>query len=493
MSRIGIDLGSTNSCCAIWDGNAARMVEIGEGVNTILPSVITIADGEIYIGQSAIDIGKQHPEYCYRHFKRRVAAVWHDSEDTGPQTCRADNGDLHYRGPEGFTYSPVELVSYLIATLVTAANQRLQPLDSVTGAVICVPPDFTRAQRDAIVEAANLAGLDDVELMHEPTAAAIASGFDAKKAKTIVVLDAGGGTVDCTVVRAGNGLIDVLATNGNRALGGEDFDEAIADTVANLYRTEHQVDLKVRDAAMVRIMIEAEAVKKRLSEKTETVFRVDDIDRSRDGVTLHINYPISRAMFEEMTKDLRARIVNACKALLDDLKRQDANWSIRDIHEVLCVGGMTRVPSIRQIAKDVFGKEARRDAAPEQVVAMGAAIRAAILDGRKADITIADVLGQAISIETTDGIAAVLVPRGMSIPFSDTFMLSNPDEGQTEISVRLLSGDAARASACQPLWATEIPIEASEPETARVPLMVKINASGRATVEVAGQVFEGVS
>lgn len=492
MSKIGIDLGSSNSCCAIWDGRAARMIEIGEGVNTILPSVITIADGEIYVGADAVEMGKLHPEHCYRHFKRRVRQLWHDNEDTGPQTCRGDDGDLHYRGPDGFTYSPVELVSYLLASLVTAANQRLQPMDSVTGAVICVPPDFTRAQRDGIVEAAKLAGLDDVELMHEPTAAAIANGFDAKKAKTIVVLDAGGGTVDCTAVRVGNGLIDVLATNGNRALGGEDFDEMLGDTVVNMYRTEHTTDLKVRDAAMVRIMIEAEAVKKRLSEKTETFFRVDDIDRSRDGVTQHINYPISREFFEETTKDLRKLIVNACNALLADLKRQDVNFSIRDIHEVLLVGGMTRVPSIRQIAKEVFGKDPRRDAAPEQVVAMGAAIRAAILDGRKADITIADVLGQAISIETTDGIAAVLVPRGMSIPFSDTFMLSNPDEGQTEISIRLLSGDAARASACQSLWAAEIPIEAGEPETARVPLSVKINASGRATIEVAGQVFEGV-
>lgn len=493
MSRIGIDLGSTNSCCAIWDGRAARMIEIGEGINTIMPSVVTIANGEIYCGAEAIEQGKLHPQHCYRHFKRRVANPFLALEDTGAQTTADADGMLVYKGPDNYTYSPTELLSYLIATLVTAANERLQPLDSVTGAVICVPPDFTRAQRDAIIEAANLAGLDSVELLHEPTAAALAYGFDAKKSRTILAFDAGGGTVDCTAVRVGNGLVDVLATNGNRALGGEDFDELLADYVCKLHMSEYAVDLKTRDSAMVRIMIEAEAAKKRLSEKTETLFRVDDIDRTHEGVSRHIHTTISRAAFEELTKDLRARIVASCQALIADLQRSDPRWSIKDIHEVLLVGGMTRVPSIRQIAKDVFGKDPRRDAAPEQVVAMGAAIRAAILDGRKADVTIADVLGQALSIETTDGLATVLVARGMSIPFSDTFTLSNPDAGQTELSIRLLSGDAARASACQPLWAAEIPIEAGEAEAERIPLSVKIDASGRARVEVAGQVFEGAA
>jgi len=493
MSYIGIDMGSTNSCCALWDGRAPRMIELGEGINTILPSVVTIGDGQVYIGQDAIEAGKRFPEFCFRHFKRRLAEVWNDNEDMGHQTCPGPDGMLHFRGPNDTTYSPTELVSFVLGALVDAANARMEPQDHVTGAVICVPADFIRSQRDAMIEAAKMAGLENVELMHEPTAAALAYGYDVKKTRRIAVFDAGGGTVDCTGVQTGAGLVDVLSTNGIRDLGGEDFDKRLADYVINLWRTEHGSDLKLRDSAMVRIMTEAEAVKKRLSEKQETTFRIDDIDRTKEGVGLHMIYPVDRKVFDELTYDLRDRIMNSCRALLADLRRQDPNFDVRDFHDVLLVGGMTRVPALRQLAKEFFGKEPKRDNSPEQVVAMGAAIRGALIDGRKTDISIADLTSHALAVETVNGMAAVLVPRGTTYPFKDVFTLSNPDPDQTEISIRLMAGDGSRASTCELLWAADIPIEPGPAQTARLPLSVNIDASGRASIEVADQRYEAVT
>lgn len=493
MSRLGIDMGSTNSCCATWDGRAARMVELAEGVNTIMPSVVTVADGAVYVGEEAIEIGKRFPEFCFRHFKRRLAEPWNDNEDTGHQTCRGPDGMLHFRGPNDTTYSPTELVSFILGALVDAADARMQPHDHVTGAVICVPADFTRSQRDAMIEAAKAAGIEEVELMHEPTAAALAYGFDVKKARRIAVFDAGGGAIDATGVQTGAGLVDVLSTNGIRDLGGEDFDRRVADYVINLWRTEHGSDLKVRDAAMVRIMTEAEAAKKRLSDKQETIFRIDDIDRTKEGIALHMIYPINRATFDELTRDLCERIQGSCRSLMNDLKRQDANFSAKDFHDVLLVGGMTRVPAIRQLVKEFFGKDPKRENSPEQVVAMGAAIRAAVLDGRKTGLSIADITSHALAIETTNGMAAVLVPRGTSYPMADSFTLSNPDAEQSEISVRLMAGDGARASTCELLWSADIPIEPGEEQSARVGLKVKIDASGRASVEVGDQRYEAAA
>lgn len=489
MSRIGIDLGTSNSCAAVWDGRAARMIELGEGVNTILPSVITVAQDQVFIGQDAVDMGRRFPEYCFRHFKRKLGETFNDNEDHGHQVVRGPDGAAHFRGPESFTYSPAELTSYLIVELVKAANARMSPQDSVTGAVITVPADFNQTQRAAVMEAAKLAGLDNVELMHEPTAAALCYGFDAKKARRILVFDKGGGTLDLSAVSTGGGLVDVLTTNGIRDLGGSDFDERIAQYIVNLWRTEHGVDLSLKDAAMVRIMVEAESVKKRLSDKVETVFRVEDIDRDKDGVTQHINYPITREVFEELTRDLRERIIAACKAAISDLKRADPNFSARDFHDILLVGGMTRVPSIRALVKEFFGKDPKRESSPEQVVAMGAAIRAAILDGRKTDTSIVDLTPHAIAIETTDGTAAILVPRGTNYPFQDTFMLSNPDAGQTEISVRLLSGDGARASTCEIFWASDIEIPAGPAQSARLPLTVTIDAGGSYSAKCGDQTF----
>lgn len=490
---LGCDIGTTNSCISMWDGRAARMIEIGEGVNVIMPSVVTIVGDQVLVGQDAVEAGRKHPDFCYRHFKRRLAQPFHDEEDHGYQICKGPDGTMHYRGPNDTTYSPIELTAFVINALVQAANAKLQPMDEVTGAVICVPADFTQAQREAVEEAARMAGLKRIELMHEPTAAALAYGHDAKKTKRIPVFDLGGGTFDVSIVSTGGGLVDVLTTNGIRDLGGVDFDKRIADYIVNLWRTEHGVDLAVRDGAMQRVRNEAEAAKKRLSEKQETRFKLDDIGRSKDGVSLHMDYPLSRAVLDELTSDLRERLVVACKAAINDIRRTDQNFAVGDLDRPLLVGGMTRMQSVRSVAEDFFGKPAKRDESPETVVAMGAAIRAAIIEGRKPDITIADITSHAIGIETVGGVSAILFPKGTNYPAEGTFTLSNPDPGQLELSIRLVQGEASKAQACELLWAVDVPIEPGEPQSARKFLTVRLDASGRPTAECDEFRYEGAA
>lgn len=486
---LGIDLGSTNSGAAVWDGRL-RMIELNHSGSVTMPSVICVADDTAYVGQDAIEKGRQYPDFDFRNFKRRMGEKWHDEEDTGHQTCRGSGDMLHFQGPDGFTYSPVELSSYVLKAIVKAANEYLAPHDTVTGAVICVPATFLPHQVAAVEEAAKLAGLSDVTTLEEPIAAALAYGYDAKRSKCIAVFDLGGGTLDLSCVRTGGGHIKVIAKNGIADLGGADFDKRIADFVVNLWRTEHGTDLTVRDAAMQRILVEAEAAKKRLSDKDKTEFRVEDIDRDKDGVTQHMIYPLDRATFEELTRDLNDRIVGACKALLADARSKDSNFSLKDINDVLLVGGMTRVPSIRKLVSEFFGKAPKKEENPEQVVAMGAAIKAAILEGRKPDVTLADLTSHAIAIETVGNVPAILIPRGSSYPFEEKFTLSNPDADQTELSIRLLYPERTRATECTRIWATEIPVEPGEARSARIPLAIKMDAGGRLFVTAGDQSYE---
>lgn len=498
--RIGLDIGTTNSCAAIFDGRAARMLELGEGTNTILPSVVTIVDKDILVGHEAIEAGRHHPDDCFRNFKRRLAERWHDDEDTGHQTVQGLDGFTHYKGTAVHTWSPQELTGFIAQTLTEAGNAKLNPQDEVTGAVIGVPADFTQSQRVAVMQAARLAGIENVELMHEPTAAALAYGFDAKKARRIAVFDLGGGTFDISIVQTGNGLVDVLATSGIRDLGGADWDRKIADHVCELWRLEHREQIDADeivehgqlDRAMPRILVEAERVKKQLTERDRVEFRVENATRTKDGVSLHIIQQIDRRVFDELTRDLRERAINACKMAIEDLRREDANFSVKDLHDILLVGGMTRVPSIRADVEAFFERAPRRSESPEHVVAMGCAIRAAILDGRKIDVTLADILSHAVGLETSNGFSAVLFEKGASYPCAETFTLTNEADDLTQLSIRLLEGDASKARGCDLIWATEVPVEEPGPAmTARHKLTVKIDAAGRIHASCDGQEYRG--
>lgn len=488
--KIGVDLGSTNTTACLWDGRL-RMIEMSQSGATSIPSVVTIVGNDVLIGQEAVEAGRMNPDYDFRNFKRNLAQRWHDEEDTGFQTMRGPDGMLHYRGPGEFTYSPTELCAHVLAEVVKRANAFLAPHDTVTGAVIGVPATFEPDQIAAVKEAARLAGLEDVSTLEEPVAAAIANGVDAKRASCTFVVDFGGGTLDTSILRAGGGLNRIVAKNGISDLGGTDFDKRIADYVTNLFRTEHRklIDENVLadngqlDRVMSKILVEAEAVKKRLSDKEETTFRLENVTRTKDGVTLHMIYPVDRTVFGELTKDLVERMISACKATIDDARRKDPKFTIRDISGgVLLVGGMTRVPAVRQAVTDFFGKAPRKDENPEMVVAQGLAIKAAIIEGRRPDVTVEDITSLDVAIETTNEIPAIIIPRGSPFPLEKTFTLSNETDEQTELSVRLLYATRPRATDCHLLDAQDVTFPAVPAETLRAKLVVRIDEEGHPSI-----------
>lgn len=498
---IGLDIGSTNSGAAWFDGKAARMIDLPDGTS-ILPSVVTIADGKCLVGHDAIDEGRRNSAFTYRNWKRRLGERWHDLEDTGYQTVEGPDGKLAYQGPDKHTYLPEELTSFVIEILLRAAQDKLGEMP--TGAVLCVPADFIQSQRDAAERAAWMAvqtirdkdGIDypfTLELMHEPTAAALAYGYDAKKAKRIFVVDLGGGTLDVSLIQSGGGHTMVKTTNGIRDCGGADWDKMLADYVVSLWRTEHPslADPATRDAAMSLVMIEAEDVKKRLSSKTEALFRIDDFDREQDGSDVHLSYTITRKAFEEMTAPLVRRVIGACQIAMEDARRLDANFSTKDLHDILLVGGMTRMPSIQDAVKDFFGKAPSKKENPEQVVALGAAIRGAMLDGRRPDLTINDITSHTLALEVSGDTAAIIIPKGSPFPSEVAFAVTNENDNQKQLSLRLIQGEAHRASVCELLASVEHPIEPVPAKTARVPLVARLDTSGRPSVIVADRVIYG--
>lgn len=484
MAIIGVDFGSTNTCAAVFVDGKVRMIEMSAGGATSIPSVVCIVDQEAFVGQEAVEKGKQFPDYDLRNFKRNLGVKLNRDEDMAFQVCEGPGGMLAYRGPGGFTYSPIELASYIIGHVIAAANDFLHPHDTVTGAVLGVPATFEPHQIEALKEAARLAGLANVTTVEEPVAAALATGAERrKKTWRPFIVDFGGGTLDTSILSIGDGKASVFAKNGIGDLGGVDFDKRIADYVVNLWMTEHQKDLRQRDAAMSRIMVEAEAVKKRLSDRERTTFRLDTIDRTPDGVSLHMIYEIDRKVFNELTRDLQERMLDACKATLDDAKAKDPNFSLRDIHDVLLVGGMTRVPIIREQVANFFGKVARKDENPEQIVAQGCAIKAAIIEGRLPDFDVSDITSHDIAIWAKNSIPALIIPRGTPFPFAKPLrvQIRNESETQTELSVRLLYATRSRAEDCLILQAEDIPIEPGPAETVKVFLNVNVNDDGEPT------------
>jgi len=496
-----LDIGSTNSSAAWFDGKAARMIDLADS-SSILPSVVTIADGVCLVGRDAIEAGKRNPAFMFRNWKRQLGAKWHDLEDTGYQTCEGPDGMLAYRGPGDHVYLPEELYSYVVYELIRATQDKLGEMP--TGVVLCVPADFVESQREAAERAVHLAmdrirGEDgqgypfSLELMHEPTAAALAYGYDSKKARRIFVVDLGGGTLDVSYIQSGGGNTQVKTTNGIRDCGGADWDRMLADFVISMWRTEHSdlADPGTRDAAMSLIMTEAEDVKKRLSAKTEALFRIDDFDREPDGTDVHLSYTITRKAFEEMTAPLVRRVIGACQIAMEDARRLDANFSPKDLHDVLLVGGMTRMPAVQDAVKAFFDKSPSKRENPEQAVALGAAIKGAMLDGRRPDLTISDISSHTLALEVSGDTAAILLPKGSPFPSEIAFSVTNENDNQPQLSLRVIQGEAHRASVCELLVSAEHPIEPCAAKLARVPLVARLDASGRPSVIVADKIIYG--
>lgn len=493
LARIcGIDLGSSNSSIAWYNGRVPEIISV-DG-SPLMPSVVTIvpadavAEGEsqIFVGLDGIESGKRFPDFCFRLAKRRLGEMFHPDEDQGYQSVGAPDGTLHYQGPDNHTYSPVEICSMLIAKLLDAATAKWKG-EKPDAAVICVPATFSPSQRKAVEEAGRMAGLTYVELMDEPTAAALAYGYDFKKVRRIAVLDVGGGTTDVSIIQTGSGLVSVLGTGGSSITGGSDVDAILGRYIVNQWATDHEgTDLAVDDTAMSLVLQEAEDVKKRLSRKLKSEFRIKDFDRSPGGTDLHMDYSVDRPLLEHLSQDLLKRMRAACLVAIAEATRKDANFSAkRDLNDVVLVGGGSRMPAVQAMAKEVFGQEAKTDIDCEIAVALGAAIRAAVLDGRKNDLTISDITSWSICVEVYDkveGVASVVIPRGQPYPSEKpfSFVLTNREPGQTVLPIRIVTGDHDRAALCELLHAIDVPLEPGDPRSARVPFTVGVNSRGEA-------------
>lgn len=482
MSRtVAIDLGTSNSCVAAWDKGAAHIIPLPGRTDGLLPSVVTITPDGYVVGTEAIEMGKkrEHRDYCFRRFKRLLAEPWHDDADNGPQTCEGPDGKTWLRGPGG-PISPVELCSYIISELMDAAASYFGKGKEPTGAVICVPADFSTPQISAIEQAASMAGVKTVTILREPTAAATYYGLNAKKTQRIAVYDLGGGTFDVSIVQSGGGKVNVLAPKGNSHIGGADFDDRIVEYVATMWSRDYpDSDIMASDAAVMLMRDEAERVKIRLSTKDVETFALDDIDRTAGGEDLHMRYPIDLATFNALTASLVKSTIDICERSIQDIRRKDPNFTVSDIHDVVLVGGMTRVRAVRDAVAAYFRKEPRKDVSPEHVVALGGAIKAAIVDGSKPDMTIGDVTSHSISIANAKGVSAVLFASGTPFGSEDTFMLTNVRAGIDALSIRLLEGEEYNASDNIVIATYEQPINADEARAARVPLSARIDDSGR--------------
>jgi molecular chaperone DnaK len=489
---VGVDLGSSNSSIAWYNGRVSEVISV-DGL-PLMPSVVTIVpadavaagESQIFVGLDGIEAGKRFPDFCFRLAKRRLGEMFHPDEDQGYQTVAGPDGALHYQGPDGHTYSPVEICSMLIAKLLDAATAKFKG-EKPDGAVICVPATFSPSQRKAVEEAGRTAGLAYVELMDEPTAAALAYGYDFKKVRRIAVLDVGGGTTDVSIIQTGSGLVTVLGTGGSSITGGSDVDAILGRYIVNKWATDHEgSDLAVDDTAMSLVLQEAEDVKKRLSRKVKSEFRIKDFDRSPGGTDLHMDYIVDRPLLEHLSQDLLKRMRAACLVAIAEATRKDANFSARrDLNDVVLVGGGSRMPAVQAMARDVFGQEAKTDIDCEIAVALGAAIRAAVLEGRKSDLTISDITSWSIAVEVYDkveGVASVVIPRGTPYPSERVlpFILTNREPGQDVMPVRIVAGDHDRAASCELLHSIDVPLEPGEPRAARVQFTVGLNSRGEA-------------
>jgi molecular chaperone DnaK len=486
---VGIDLGSSNSSISRW-GRGPEVINV-DG-SPLMPSVVTIVSADdagpgadqIFVGLDGIEAGKRFPTTCYSLFKRQLGAMFHRDEDTGSQIVEAPDGSIHYAGPDGHTYSPVELCSMVISKLLDAAAAKFKG-ERPDGAVICVPATFTPSQRKAVEEAGAMAGLSYVELMDEPTAAALAYGYDFKRVRRIAVLDVGGGTTDVSIIQTGAGLVTVLATGGSGITGGSDIDAILARYIVNQWATQHDgIDLAVDDTAMTLVLKESEDVKKRLSRKQQADFRIKDFDRSPGGTDLHMDYTVDRPLLEDLAKDLLKRMRSACEVAIAEAQRKDPNFRVSDLHSIVLVGGGTRMPAVQAMAAEVFGQEAKTDIDPEVAVVLGAAIRAGVIEGRVSDLTVQDILSYSVSVEVFDkveGVASVVIPKGTPYPAEKLipYTLTNREPGQTVLPVRIVAGENDRAAACDLLHAIDVPLDPCDPRTARVPFTVGLDDKGR--------------
>src|SRR6266403_2430802 len=440
---IGIDLGTTNSCVAVMDGKTAKVIENAEGMRTTPSIVAFTGDGERLVGQPAKRQAVTNPERTIFAVKRLMGRryddpmVEKDKKLVPYKIVRAGNGDAWVEA-DGKTYSPSQISAFVLQKMKETAEANLG--QKVTQAVITVPAYFNDAQRQATKDAGKIAGLEVLRIINEPTAAALAYGLDKTKAGTIAVYDLGGGTFDVSVLEIGDGVFEVKSTNGDTFLGGEDFDMRIVDFLADEFKKETSVDLRKDKLALQRLKEEGEKAKKELSFTTQYEVNLPFISMNASG-PLHLNIKISRAKLEALVEDLIAKTVGPCDQAL-----KDAGLKKTDIDEVVLVGGMTRMPKVQEAVKAFFGKEPHKGVNPDEVVALGAAVQAGVLQGDVKDVLLLDVTPLSLGIETLGGVFTRIIERNTTIPTKKSQVFSTAEDSQSAVTIRVFQGEREMAA-----------------------------------------------